>query len=131
MNHDKTDKTEGSSESNPHIRQENVPKSYAGAEMDCGMSIEDILHHFPTLTREQIQEVRGSDETDKTAPTEPIKSKWDHYGLPVYRINGVDYAVADTDEDADKAARDYIEGALRVDGRGPLLEPLRRGGARR
>ena len=49
---------------------------------------------------------------ERAETTEPIKSKWDHYGLPVYRINGVDYAVADTDEDADKAARDYIEGSL-------------------
>jgi hypothetical protein len=36
---------------------------------------------------------------------------WDHYGLPVYEIDGQEYAIG-TDEEANSAARSYIEDSL-------------------
>lgn len=34
--------------------------------------------------------------------------RWGHYGLPTYTIDGCTYAYAESDEEADEAAKAYI-----------------------
>lgn len=36
-------------------------------------------------------------------------AQWHHYGLPVVEIEGEEWAIALTDEEADKAAEEYVE----------------------
>ena len=40
------------------------------------------------------------------------KSTWEHYRLPVLELADGEYAVALSDEDADSAAKEYIENSL-------------------
>jgi len=38
----------------------------------------------------------------------PSRRKWDHYGLPVYEMNGQEWAYAPDNIEADRAAKKYI-----------------------
>ena len=37
------------------------------------------------------------------------KESYDHYGLPVYKIGGAEYAIARDDEEAEGACKEYIK----------------------
>lgn len=37
------------------------------------------------------------------------KESYDHYGLPVYKIGGAEYAIARDDEEAEEACKEYIK----------------------
>jgi len=37
---------------------------------------------------------------------------WSHHGLPVVKVDGVEYAVAETDEEADRAAKEAAKESL-------------------
>lgn len=45
-------------------------------------------------------------------PEELIPQKWDTYGLPTYSLGREEYALAESDEIADAAAKEYIESSL-------------------
>jgi hypothetical protein len=57
------------------------------------------------------QNKKTSREADETI-SEPVKLSFDHYGLPVYKTDDGEFAVADDADQADKAAREAIEGSL-------------------
>lgn len=44
-------------------------------------------------------------------PSELSEERYDHYGLPVYSLGSKEYAIG-TDEEADAAARAYVESSL-------------------
>ena len=59
-----------------------------------------------------LDELLEFSKTDFVSFLNDNKSTWEHYRLPVLELADGEYAVALSDEDADSAAKEYIENSL-------------------
>lgn len=62
-------------------------------------------------TEVQISPIQALAEWLECEQSEITNCDYEHYGLPVYELNGREYAVG-TDEEADKAAAEAIRGSV-------------------